>query len=211
MKVYSVNDGEFSAYGKVLQGYDFSRFSQKLSNDKMPWYGFYYVSADKDLEKDDLAEELKNREFGGFPIQIGFVKGVNKMLNCLEYHKSSEINIALDDVVLILGKQTDIHDGKYDLKNCQAFLLPAGMGVELYAGTLHYAPLTVQNSGYRIICVLPKGTNAENPAFDTVTSEDRMLGGCNKWVMAHPYCEDARNGVYVGLIGHKIIANILEF
>lgn len=43
-------------------------------------------------------------------------------------------NIAVDDVVLLLGKQQDITvDDTYNTENIEAFLVPAGTGVELYA------------------------------------------------------------------------------
>lgn len=211
MHVYHVNDSEFREYGQVLEKYDFSEFSENLNRDNIPKYGFYYVSSNGDLEKCKVKNELQSREFGGIPIQVGFVKGRSKVVNCLEYHKSSELNIALDDVVLVLGKQTEIKNGIYDTKQCKAFLLPAGTGVELYGTTLHYAPMAVSDDGYRVVCVLPLGTNREKPEFIPETVQDKMCAGCNKWIMAHPYSEEARNGAYAGLDGHKIIADILEF
>lgn len=74
-----------------------------------------------------MAGELKKRGYGGLPVQIGYCNGHNKKLNAVEYHRSSEIDIAVDDVVLLLGKQQDIaKDNTYDTANIEAFLLPAG-------------------------------------------------------------------------------------
>ena len=38
-----------------------------------------------------IAEELKNNAYGGMPIQIGWCNGHNTKLNCLEYHRDSEL------------------------------------------------------------------------------------------------------------------------
>ena len=130
------------------------------------------------------------------------------MLDCLEYHKSSEFNIALDDVILVLGDQRDIKDGKLDTKDCEAFLIPAGQGVELYATTLHYAPF---GNGYRVICVLPRGTNLDRADIPLTGSvEDRMYLGANKWLMTHPEAAEKNPGAYVGLTGDNITDRNIE-
>lgn len=68
------------------------------------------------------------------PIQIGFCNGTNTKLNCVEYHRDSEINIPCEDMILLLGKQTDITpDYHLDTATIRAFLVPAGTAVEVYA------------------------------------------------------------------------------
>ena len=80
------------------------------------------------------------------PIQIGCCNGHNKKLNAVEYHRDSEVDIAVDDLILILGKQQDIEeDHTYDTSRMEAFLVPAGTAVEVYATTLHYAPCHVKD------------------------------------------------------------------
>ena len=60
------------------------------------------------------------------PIQIGYCNGHNKKLNAVEYHRDSEVDIAVDDLILILGKQQDIEeDHTYDTSRMEAFLVPA--------------------------------------------------------------------------------------
>lgn len=211
MKVYKITDKEFCEYGKVLEGYDFKEFFNALEKLEIPDEGICYEASVKALEGDKEFTKMRDRGFGGMPIQIGYVGGNNKILNCLEYHKSSEFNIALQDVVLVLGKQTEIVDGKFDTSLCKAFLVPAGCGVELYATTLHYAPMNVSNEGYRVACVLPLGTNGDKPQLDIVSIEDKMCAGSNKWLMAHADSDDAKNGAYVGLVGENIAFNNLKF
>ena len=52
------------------------------------------------LEALKISEELMEREYGGLPIQIGYCNGNNYCLNAVEYHRSSEINIAVEDLKL---------------------------------------------------------------------------------------------------------------
>ena len=210
MKVYQITDKEFARYGQVLTGYDLKAFLGSLSELKIPDEGIVYEPSVEALEQHAVFADMRNRGFGGMPIQIGYVGGNNKVLNCLEYHKSSEFNIALDDVVLVLGIQSEIKDGKFDTARCEAFLVPAGIGVELYSTTLHYAPMNVNADGYRVACVLPRGTNYEKPLIAISNDEDKMCAGSNKWLMAHKDSSEAEKGSYVGLIGENITLDMLE-
>lgn len=210
MKIYSVFDEEFKEFGQVLIGYDFSELLAALAEKEIPENGIVYVASDKRLEACAVTEMLRKRGFGGYPIQIGYVSGKNRIMNCLEYHKSSEFNIAADDMVLILGNEKDIEDGKYSSEKCKAFLVKAGMGVELYGTTLHYAPFHVKEEGYRVACVLPRGTNEPREDIEIRNEEDKLCFGINKWLMAHPDSNDAKNGVYPGITGYNITYNMLE-
>ena len=137
MKVYNIKDDNFSKYGNVLEGYDYSELFTQLEKKYIPDNTIIYCASVKEFEDCKIKNEFKDRGFGGMPIQIGDVGGVNQTHNCLEYHKSSEFNIAMDDIILVLGCVSDIKEGKYDLSKCEAFHVPAGVGVELFATTLH--------------------------------------------------------------------------
>lgn len=204
MKLYSVRDKEFSSYGTVLEGYDFEELFAALQSCPCPEEGITYVASVEALENCSIHHELRDRGFGGMPIQIGFVSGKNDTLNCLEYHKSIEFNIAKDDIVLLLGKRDEIQDGKYDTAQVKAFYVPAGTGVELYDTTLHYAPCGYTGEGYRVACVLPRGTNGANPHPVRKNAEDAMCYGTNKWLLAHPESSEAGDGAYCGLIGENL-------
>ena len=41
--------------------------------------------------------------FGGLPAQFGYCNGVNTRLACCEYHQCSELLVAADDLVLVVG------------------------------------------------------------------------------------------------------------
>lgn len=107
--------------------------------------------------------------------------GRNTKLNCLEYHRDSEVNIGTDDFVLLLAKQDEIVDGKLDTTKIKAFRVPAGTVVEVFATTLHYAPCHVGvDKGFRVAVVLPKGTNEAKPSIIPVNDEDKWLWARNK-------------------------------
>lgn len=205
MKSESVFDVSFQPYGRVLEGYDFQGLFQALTAFAIPDTGIEYVAGVPELEACPIFSELRDLGFGGMPIEIGYCSGHNQILNCLEYHKSSEFNIAKDDIVLLLGKQQDIQDGQYHTENVKAFFVPAGTGVELYGTTLHYAPCGAGGNGFQVVCVLPKGTNVGKPEMKGESSEARMCLGTNKWLLAHPESSEARNGAYVGLTGENLV------
>ena len=150
------------------------------------------------------AEEMKNRGFGGLPIQIGYCNGDNRKLNGLEYHRSYEINIAVNNLVLLLGREQDIEaDDTYDTSRVEAFFVPAGTVIEVYATTLHYAPCTAEGeNGFRCVVVLPKGTNTELDFAAGAEGEDRLLAAKNKWLIAHE--EAGIVGAFCGLKGENV-------
>lgn len=205
MRVYSIFDSEFRRYGQVLDGYDYSTLFQAAKNAVLlPERGFDYCASFPEIESLPEAKMLQNRAFGGMPIQIGCCFGHNDTLNCLEYHKSSELNLALDPVILFLACQSELHEFHLDTEKVMAFLVPAGVGVELFATTLHYAPCSTTSDGYRVLCVLPRGTNGPKPEVLHIDGEDRLCMGTNKWLLAHPQAPEAKNGAFVGLDGENL-------
>lgn len=206
MEVKSVFDADFSLYGQTLEGYDFSELFQAVSAFPIPEQGVCYVPGVPELESCRVFDELRCRGFGGMPIQAGYCNGVNDRLNCMEYHKSSEFNIAVDNIVLLLGLKYDIEDGMFDSSKVKAFCIPAGTGVELYGTTLHYAPCGYDGNGFRMICILPKGTNiGKEEVKDAHIIETKMYLCTNKWLMVHPESEEAKNGSYIGIRGENLI------
>lgn len=205
MRIKSIYDNDFRYYGQVLTGYDFTELFNALKMTALPEKGIEYIASVHGLEKCRIFQQFKDRGFGGLPIQMGSCCGYNDTLNCMEYHKSSEFNIAMDDIILFLGHQWDIRNGVYDTSCAEAFHVPAGVGIEMYATTLHYAPCGYYGSSFRVACVLPVGTNIGMPEIDVNDSaEDKMCTGTNKWLISHRDSNEAENGAYVGLEGVNI-------
>ena len=205
MKVYSVYDAEFAPYGKVLEGYDTAELIKAMNAIEFPDEGVSYEPGIASLEACAIFEELSARAYGGMPIELGMCWGHNTKLNCLEWHKDSEINIGAEDFILLLAKEEEIIDGKLDTACVKAFKAPAGAAVEVYATALHYAPCHVDAAaGFRTAVVLPKGTNTEMPAIKAGNFEDKCLWARNKWLIAHPESSEAASGAYIGLTGENI-------
>lgn len=206
MILQSVFDKTFAEYGKVLEGYDFTSLLSTLeSNSEKPADSVIYVPSVDALEATDVYAALRDNCYGGMPIEIGYCNGTNTKLNCFEYHRDSEIDIAADDAVLLVARQQDIIDGQIDSSKTEAFLCPKGTGVELYATTLHYAPCSAKKGeGFRVAIILPKGTNEDKPSFTPKNEEDTWLQARNKWLIAHKDTNEAKNGAHIGITGENI-------
>ena len=185
MTVRKVTDPAFKAYGRIITGYDFSGLLKAMEQTPLP-EDVIYIPSLPEMEALPAAKELENGIYGQMPIQIGCCNGHNKKLNAVEYHRDSEVDIAVDDLILILGKQQDIEeDHTYDTSRMEAFLVPAGTAVEVYATTLHYAPCHVKNEGFRCVIVLPRDTNLDMEPVEVKDPEDRLLFARNKWLIGH--------------------------
>lgn len=202
MKIYSVTDKEFAPYGKVLEGYDTTTLL-KVLDEKTPLpEGVEYVMSEAALEYTDIFGQLQNNAYGGMPIQMGYCNGHNTKLNCLEYHRDSELNIGSTDFILLLAKADDIVDGKLDTSKVMAFKANKGQVVEVYETSLHYAPCSAKKGdGFKVVIVLPKGTNGAVPNLTPLNEEDKWMTACNKWLLAHEESSEAKSGAYVGLTG----------
>ncbi len=205
MKIYSVFDEEFSNYGQVLEGYDTQGLIAAMNAIPLPAEGVDYKPAIPELEKEPIYAVLKDKAYGGMPLELGMCWGHNTKLNCLEYHRDSEINIGTEDFVLLLAKREEIKDGKLDTSLVKAFKVPAGVVVEVFATALHYAPChTDADKGFRVAVGLPLGTNTDYRISDPVNDEDKLLWARNKWLIAHADSSEAKDGAYVGLVGENI-------
>ncbi len=205
MHIYSVFDPEFKPYGRVHEGYDTTALLQAMAAFPLPETGTAYEPSLPALEACGIFPALRDRAFGGMPLQLGMCWGRNTKLNCLEYHRDSEINIGDAPFVLLLARQEEIVDHTLDTGWVKAFLAPAGAVVEVYATTLHYAPChTDERIGFRTAVALPRGTNTEKPSVSEGEPEDRLLRARNKWLLAHAEAPEAAEGAWVGLRGPNI-------
>jgi ureidoglycolate hydrolase len=214
MKIVPVSDPSFKEYGRVLEGYNTNDMMAALAKTPLPNQGTVYVGSDQGLEQVKLEEELYKNFSGFLPIQVGYCNGHNTKLNCLEYHRSSEINMGTEDFILLLAKRSEIEDGKLDTSKVKAFLVKKGVLVEVFATSLHYAPCEAKpNQGFQVLVVLPKRTNEPLPPnkVTVVDPENKMLWAKNKWLLAHQESSEAKSGAYVGLVGSNIdIANDIK-
>ncbi|MBQ2707555.1 MAG: DUF4867 family protein, partial [Clostridia bacterium] len=149
-----------------------------------------------------IREMIKEELYGELPIQMGNCWGYNSQMNAMEWHKNSEINVAATDLVLLLAKLDDIEDGKLDAAKVVAFFVAKGEAVEVYADTLHFCPIQVEDSGFNCVVVLPEGTNTD---LDNKPA-DPLLYRKNKWIFTHVDNEAHKaKGIVPAIFGENYI------
>ncbi len=204
MEIKKVTDPAFKEYGKVVTGYDVSGLLAAMKEKTPLPDDVVYVASVKELEELPVSKQMEKNLYGQYPIQVGYCNGHNRKLNALEYHRTSEVNVAVTDMVLLIGRQQDIEaDYTYDTSNVEAFLVPAGTVIEVYATTLHYAPCQADDGGFRCVIILPAGTNFDMEPVEEVFGEDRLLFAKNKWLIGHAEGGLPENA-FIGLKGENI-------
>lgn len=206
IKIYSVFDDEFKSYGNIVNGFDFSEIISYM-NDKteIPDNGNIYFPSIDDMENTNVFNDVMNVFYGGIPIQIGYCNGRNTTYNGFEYHKCSEINIAVTDFMLVLGHTWQIEDNKFFVGNEKVFYVPEGTAIEMFQTTLHLSPCRTSDKGFKDIVILLKGTNTPLEGKCNIdNNESKLLLQKNKWVLAHKDREPLiKQGAYAGLIGEN--------
>ena len=204
MRIHSVYDAAFRRYGQVHEWFPVTELLGALSKTPVT-DAVVYTASDPGLEALAAAQAVSQNLYGGMPVQIGWCNGHNTKMDCLEYHRNSELVLGDTAFILLVACLSDVTDGKLDTSLVEAYYVPRGVLVECYATTLHYAPCHLDpEEGFRVMIALPRGTNAEKPGITPLTQEDRLLWACNKWVLAHEASEEAAQGAWVGLVGQVV-------
>ena len=200
MKIRSVTDPLFSKYGKLLDLDTNEMVSYLHEHAKMPEEGNIYVRNDENMMVLRGISKVKEEIYGLGDIEVGYCNGFNSLLNCMEYHACPEVDVAGDDLVLLLANQDDVHDGLLDSKDVEAFLLKKGQAVCLYPYTFHFSPCKLSEEGFRCVIILGDKTNMDLEE----TPKDKKLWKVNKWLYAHKDTVQAKNGAYIGIVGENI-------
>jgi len=206
VKIYSVFSDEFKPYGRIVEGYDFCEIIDYMEkNTSIPDTGNIYVPSVDEMEKLAIKQEVEYILYGGMPIQIGYCNGRNSTYNGFEYHKGSEINIAVSSFMLVLGHVWEIEDNKFYVGKEKVFFVPKGTAIEMYETTLHLSPCKISDDGFKGVVILPKGTNTPHTSKHVNgDKESQLLLQKNKWVLAH---KDRKplidQGAYPGFVGEN--------
>ncbi len=206
VKIHSVFSEEFKTFGRVIEDTDFSPLCEYMkAHTFVPEKNNIYVASEKGMEALAVCGEIQNKLYGEMPIQIGYCNGRNTTYNGFEYHKGSEINVAVTPFCLVLGHTWQIKDNKFYVGDETVFFVPEGTAIELYQTTLHLSPCTVSDDGFKAVVILPLGTNTplEN-AEKSDKGESALLLQKNKWIIAHPERKPLIDqGAFAGLIGEN--------
>ena len=199
LSLLDVTHPDFSRYGRIVS-MDTAEILSVADMIERLVGGAKYVASLAEFESLSIHKEIQEKIFGTLPTQTGYCYGECHTLNATEWHHSSELNIAITPLILILGKRADIRDGVLDSGNMKAFYLPRGVAVEVYADTTHYCPIQVMEGGFGAVVALPKDTNTP---LDVPVS-DPLLFAQNKWLIAH---KDASallaKGARAGIVGEN--------
>lgn len=202
MKIQNVSDAAFKKYGKVITGLDCSDIIAAMAETPCP-ENVVYVPGAESLESCASAKDIAYTLYGGMPVQIGYCNGNNHKLNGLEYHRDSEVNIAVTDLILLIGSEQDIENGKYDTSKVGSVPRCPPAPFTRFTPprcTTRRAMQTTAASSASSRCRRARTTDIEKRA--PKTEEDKMLFARNKWLLMHP--EAAEEGQYVGLVGENI-------
>jgi len=201
---HSVFDKEFFPFGRVLDVPCAALMETCKAATVMPETGSRYVPSMPELEAMPEFLRLGHLLGGELTLEIGCCWGYNRLLNCLEYHRASEWNIAVTDMVLILARQQDMEGFNLPAGKTEAFYVPMGTAIEVYATTLHFCPCQTEDNGFISIVLLPKGTNLPLHAPKPEGGDGPLLWAKNKWLIAHAQNLPVINrGAYPGLHGEN--------
>ena len=201
LKVIDVHSEEFSTYGRIITGMDTSEMIAHAQRIKNPDSGSMYLPSVDAFETLDIAEKIKTQFFGESKIQVGYCWGYNCVFGATEWHTSSEINIAVTPLVIIVGHIWDVKNNTVDTSKFKVFYVPAGTVLECYATTLHYCPCQVSEQGFGWVVALPEDTNT---ALDG-EYDDKLLWAKNKWLISHiENTSLIENGAVAGVTGTNI-------
>lgn len=201
MKIYSVHDEKFRQYGRTVACPFFEHFAAEAAKIALPEAGCSYIASLAAFETPE-AMDYYTAHFGDMDVQIGYCWGQNDTLNALEWHTCTEVQCALEDMILLLGDLREIRNGTFDTKRVKAFLVKKGEAVEIYGTTLHYCPAVPAGQTFRAVVVLPRGTNTPL----TAKSDDERLIARNKWLICHKESRECtEEGRAVGLVGKNTV------
>ena len=199
LRIEPVTHADFSAYGTPVEHKSVPGLVRWLQVHTPVKEGVKYVASDEGAEALPAHAALQRACFGGLLMQTGWCNGTNTVLNALEWHNSGEVDVAASPAVLLLATLPECENGRLHTSRVRGFYMEAGQAVLLYATTLHFAPCAVQDSGFRMGILLPRGTNL--PLAQRAPG-DGALWMQNKWLMAHEQAAHlVRQGAFVGLDG----------
>ena len=206
MNLLNCSDKAFKRYGNVVTGYDFTGLIEALNETPCPKDSVVYSAEEITLQNQPVCAQVQSNLFGGMPVQLGYCNGHSRRLNCFEYHRGNELIVAGTPLVLLLADLRDVDEnGNLDTSKTEAFYIPFGSAVTLYETSLHYAPCTADGCDcFRAVIGLIKGTNVGKQKINPANNEDKRLWATNKWLIAHPDTNEAKNGAFAGLTGENI-------
>lgn len=204
--IKETTDPTFAKYGKIYANYDVSDVIKYMDeNIIIDKTSNIYVPTNAELEKVPSMQMIGTDVYAGMPFEVGECTGRSSNFTAVEYHQGSELNVMITDVVMVLGKRSVLEEnGTFNAeKQAELFFVPRGTVVEFYSDTLHYSPLKVDDAGFKIIVMLPAGSN--QPLPENFHSNNPRIVKKNKFQVVHRSRSDKiAQGAQVGVSGELI-------
>lgn len=196
-----VDDPKFDSYGKLHWDVDPTGFVSAMQEnfDGTMSETAVYEPVVEELQDHPFVKEIQDLVYGGEPVQVGWVYGLNDSLDQLEYNGVTVTLVPANDSVIFLGAKDKLNttDWTFASKDTQAFFVPDHVIVELLPDTLRSLPITANSQeGYLVAVITPAGVGLEDPAPGE--GIDQALVSNNRWIFAFP---DNPGGYFAGLTG----------
>lgn len=114
IEIFDVTSEEFTTFGRIIKGMDVTEIITEAKKIEMIGNDSNYKPSVEAFEKLNIAGEIKIKLFGESEIQVGYCWGYNSIFGATEWHTSSEINIAVTDLLIIVGHVWDVKDNTID-------------------------------------------------------------------------------------------------
>ncbi|MFT8459320.1 MAG: DUF4867 family protein [Liquorilactobacillus ghanensis] len=204
-QIEQINVENFKIYGNLLQNYDLKEVQNFFANQvSYGEGGNSYNPSNPVLEKMSAIQQIGADVYAGMEFSAGECTGQAQSFSAVEYHQGSEVNIMLTDVVMVLGKRSQIKDGLFNAAaDAKLFFIPAGTVIEMYSDTLHYSPIKVEETGFKAVVMVLKGTNQALPVG--FKSPNRWIVKKNKFQAAHAVRKDKLAAGSVEGVAGKLI------
>ena len=189
-----IDDPSFKQYGTLWNEFDLTELEAFCNkNVKIDSEKNFYVPSNPALEKLALIQQVSNEVYAGMPLEAGECTGQTRDFTAVEYHRA------------ILEEKGSI-DPKEDAK---LFFVPAGTVFEMYSDTLHYSPIKVHASGFKVIVILPEGSN--QPLPEKFSAKNKRIVKKNKFQLVHACRKDKiEAGAEIGVTGDLIEIEQIE-
>lgn len=209
--IRTIDDESFKKYGDIKTGYDISKLSSFFDTEiSIPETGNKYVTSNHKIESFSVIKELSNDIYPAMQTQAGQCVGHSIDFSALEYHQGSETNIFFTDTIMVLSKRSQMRSGSINISELgEIYFIPKGSIIEFFSDTLHYAPIQVTNSGFKIVVLVLKGTNEPLPS--DFHSNNKMIVKVNKFQVVHKSRTDKiTQGAVVGVTGDLLRFNVIK-
>jgi hypothetical protein len=196
-----VDDPKFDEFGAAFWELDPADFVEAMRAEFSGQMGdqAVYEPVVEALQDHPLVAEIQEMIYNGEPVQVGWVYGNNANLDYLELNEAPVTLITAENAVLFVGSKANLDQTAwtFDVKNANAFYIPANSVVSLKPETLHSAPVRVsEETGVLTAVIVPEGLGAET--VSPGSGMDQALVSNNRWIFAFP---GVMNGLFEGLTG----------